>query len=109
MKSHQRICALADILKALQTYEGTDTLAMPENTYPTQMELARLTGLDKEDLKKCLKRLNAWALVHPTGLNPKRYRFDEWQYRMLLEGQTDSIPDQDSDEFEQVLAVLKIT
>ena len=92
MKHDQKLDALTDLLLAIADYagQGKDASTMAAQSvesqcYPTQVDLQRLTPYKREDVKKLLRQLGQWHLVYPVGINPKRYRFDEWHCRALME------------------------
>lgn len=50
----------------------------------TASALARDFGLKQDFIKKHLKLLKEHGLILSIGLNPKRYRFDNYKYRIFL-------------------------
>lgn len=49
----------------------------------TLADLTRLLNADREVMKKAMRVLQDFELVVPMGLNPKRYRFDSYQFKAM--------------------------
>ncbi len=58
---------------------------------PTAADLARLFQIDRDLLKKLLNRLKEWQLIQAIGMNPKRFRFDQYQFQRLTSQETEDI------------------
>ena len=51
----------------------------------TAVELAKRVGINVETVKKKLKVLYAHEIIRCTGMNPKYWKFDEYNYQRLDE------------------------
>ena len=51
----------------------------------TAVELAKRVGINLETVKKKLKILHQHEIIRCSGMNPKYWRFDEYQYQRLDE------------------------
>jgi len=58
----------------------------------TLADLARLFNADREVIKKAVRVLQDFELLVPMGLNPKRYRFDTYQFKVI---QRQTVEDED--------------
>jgi DNA-binding Lrp family transcriptional regulator len=59
----------------------------------TSADLARVFGIEHEQIKKRLRQLKEMGIICIVGANPKRYRFDNYSYKQLLrqEGHDETI------------------
>lgn len=64
--------------------EVIDQLHSPPEALLTSSDLAKLFNLNRDHVKKHLRFLKEMGLVRAIGLSPKRYRFDFFHYRQLL-------------------------
>lgn len=55
----------------------------------TLADLSRLMNADREVMKKALRVLHDYGIIVPMGLNPKRYRFDSYQFKLMQSQDTD--------------------
>lgn len=51
----------------------------------TAVELAKRVGISVETVKKKLKLLHSHEIIRCSGMNPKYWRFDEYNYQRLDE------------------------
>lgn len=93
MANERKIPLLAQLIDTL--YAIPQEPDMPdwqlETLLPTSHDLAKSVGCDSDTIKKLLKTLIQWELVHPLGFNPKRYRFDHWRYASIDDVSVDDL------------------
>ncbi len=85
MIDERRLEVLLKLARHIQvaTEASEEALNAPEMLL-TSADLARLLKLDRDYIKKNLKFLKDLGLIRSMGLNPKYYRFDQFQYKQLL-------------------------
>ncbi|MBX2861087.1 MAG: helix-turn-helix domain-containing protein [Vampirovibrio sp.] len=70
------ICQLARSI-----FDATNGLSAAENaeeSLPSSVDLAKLTGISKDRVKKKLKVLMQLGLIRPVSMSPKRYKFERF-------------------------------
>lgn len=65
--------------------EFADQTAAPAESLLTAADLARVFGVNHEMMKRSLKFLKDLGVIRAIGMSPKRYRFDSYGFRELLQ------------------------
>lgn len=87
--------------QVLMATDFVDSGHASEEALLTSADLSRVFGMPHDKVKKYLVYLKNLGLLRPIGLNPKRYRFDRYQFKQLLNNLPD---DADVSAFLQQLA-----
>jgi transcription initiation factor IIE alpha subunit len=83
MMEQRQLDTLCEIVSLIEQATGVVEETHQMEFLLTSADLARKLRLDHERVKKMLKILKDLGLIQAIGLNPKRYRFDHFQYRQL--------------------------
>ncbi len=76
---------LFKIARQLQmSTQMVESQGLSQDALLTSADIARLFGINHDMVKKILKQLKDMELIQPTGISPKRFRFDHYRFKTLL-------------------------
>ena len=77
------VCQLAHLI--LDATNSVPEGMVAGDVLPTSGDLAKLTGISPDLVKKKLKILLQMGLIHPISMSPKRYQFERFAVHKLTE------------------------